>query len=73
MPPFTAIFSIEAGSLAEAEAAVGEWVVTPDTTLMSLMGTVVSENVPLAMPDGGTVADGATVTLGVPPEPPSGD
>jgi hypothetical protein len=64
------MFNVEAESLADVEAAVATWVVTPDTTLTSITGTVFSESVPLIIPDGGEVSSGTRVETPIvaPPE-----
>jgi hypothetical protein len=62
MAPFNVMFLIEAESLAEAEAAVGEWVVTPGTTLSSITGSVFSTTAPLTITDGGKVSSGEKLT-----------
>jgi hypothetical protein len=64
---FTVTFQLEAESLAEAESAVGSWVVTPGTVLMSVFGSVMSTSVPINMPDGGIVAEGELVRAGESP------
>jgi hypothetical protein len=68
MVPFSVMFTVEAESLEEAEAAVATWVVTPGTTLLSLMGSVMSQTTPLSIADGGAVSSG---TQKRPPELPT--
>jgi hypothetical protein len=63
------MFTVEAKSMAEAEAAVAKWVVTPDTTLMSLTGTVMSDRAPLDISDGGAVSSGTKAQPPMLPEP----
>lgn len=57
MAQFNVSFWLEADSLTAAETAVGQWVVTPGTTLVTISGTVASEGEPIDIPDGGTVGD----------------
>ena len=55
MASFQVSFQLEAESLADAEAAVAQWTVTPGTTLTMIFGSVQSEGTPHELPEGGTV------------------
>lgn len=57
MTQFLVSFSLEADTLEAAQAAVGTWVVSPGTILTGIMGTVMSEGMPVDLADGGTVND----------------
>jgi hypothetical protein len=58
---FSVQFMVEADSLEEAEALVGQWVVTPGTVLQSLIGMSMSTLAPSVMTDGGTVSGGESL------------
>jgi hypothetical protein len=70
MPLFTVMFQTDAATLEEAEAVVGEWTVTPNTMLVSIVGSVSSEGMPVTIPDGGRVAEGTPYAPEQPPPPP---
>lgn len=57
MTQFQVLFVTEAADLEAAEAAVSEWVVTPDTTLHSIVGQVQSVGLPMPVEEGGPVGD----------------
>lgn len=71
MARFSVMFQLEAETLEDAEAAVGQWIVTPDTILSAITGSVMSQNMPVTIADGGPVAEGTIVTPPVPPDPPA--
>ena len=70
MPLFSVMFQTEAETLEEAEAAVAQWTVTPGTMLVSLLGSVSSQNMPVSILDGGAVAEGTRGVAPPLPEPP---
>ena len=57
MAKYSVSFWLEASSLDAAKTAVGQWVVTPDTTLIGISETTSTEGEPIEIPDGGTIAD----------------
>jgi hypothetical protein len=68
---FSVHFTIEADSLEEAEASIGEWVVTPNTVLHSITGSQISDVTPLYLAEGGQVSRGEKPEL--PPIEPIAD
>jgi hypothetical protein len=80
MVEFTVVFTTEADTLADAEADVQTWTVTPGTTLQQISGAVMSDAPPIEVLAGGLVADGQSPSreaqladVDIPPAPPMPD
>lgn len=57
MAPFSVAFQLEAADLAEAEALVATWTVTPGVLLMPITGSVASTFPPTEVGGAGAVGD----------------
>lgn len=61
MPVFSVMIQVEADTLADAEALVAQWTVTPGAVLLPISGSVGSTFPPTTIGDGGVVGDALNV------------